>query len=77
MENKSLLPIQKLGRFLEQHHPALFDVYTDTGRNFLAFAGKCMQEEKEALKTAYLEGGANFMGDMKTADEYLKEKYHL
>jgi hypothetical protein len=77
MENESLLPIQKLCRYLEQQHPALFDVYTDTGRDFLRFAAKCMGEEKEALRTAYLEGILNSKRDMKTAEEYMNEKYHL
>jgi hypothetical protein len=62
---------------LEQQHPALFDVYTDTGRDFLRFAAKCMGEEKEALRTAYIEGILNSKLDIKTAEEYMNEKYHL
>jgi len=77
MENENLLPIQKLCRYLEQQHPALFDVYTDTGRDFLRFAAKCMGEEKEALRTAYIEGILNSKLDIKTAEEYMNEKYHL
>jgi hypothetical protein len=77
MENESLLPIQKLCRYLEQQHPALFDVYTDVGRDFLRFASKCMGEEKEALRTAYIEGILNSKLDIKTAEEYMNEKYHL
>jgi hypothetical protein len=77
MENEILLPIQKLCRYLEQHEPRLFDVYTDIGRDFLRFAAKCMGEEKEALRTAYLEGILNSKRDMKTAEEYLEEKFHL
>jgi hypothetical protein len=77
MENESLLPIQKLCRYLEQQHPALFDVYTDVGRDFLRFASKCMGEEKEALRTAYIEGILNSKLDMKTAEEYMNEKYQL
>lgn len=37
---------------MEQHEPHLFDVYTDTGRNFIQFAAKCMKEEKEDIKMA-------------------------
>jgi hypothetical protein len=36
-----------------------------------------MSEEKEALRTAYLEGILNSKRDMKTAEEYMNEKYHL
>jgi hypothetical protein len=77
MENEILLPIQKLCRYLEEHEPRLFDVYTDTGRDFLHFAYKCMGEEKEALRTAYLEGILNSKRDMKTAEEYMNEKYQI
>jgi hypothetical protein len=69
--------IQKLCRYLEEHHPALFDVYTDTGRDFLRFAYECMADEKEALRTAYLEGWLNWKRDIKTAEEYMNEKYQL
>ena len=77
MENEVLLPIQKLCRYLEQQHPALFDVYTDVGRDFLRFASKCLTDEKEALRTAYIEGCLNSKRDMKTAEEYMYEKYQL
>jgi hypothetical protein len=77
MENEVLLPIQKLCRYLEEHEPRLFDVYTDTGKDFLHFAYKCMEEEEEAIKNAYLDGGVNFIADMKNADQYLEEKFHL
>ena len=77
MENEILLPIQKLCRYLEEHEPRLFDVYTDTGRDFLHFAYKCMSDEKEALRTAYLEGILNSKRDMKTAEEYMNEKYQI
>jgi len=77
MENEILLPIQKLCRYLEEHEPRLFDVYTDTGRDFLHFAYKCMADEKEALRTAYLEGILNSKRDMKTAQEYMNEKYQI
>ena len=77
METEILLPIQKLCRYLEQQHPALFDVYTDTGRDFLRFAYKCMAEEKEALRTAYIEGILNSKLDIKTAEEYMNEKYKI
>jgi|LakMenE01Jun11ns_1017448.scaffolds.fasta_scaffold7523231_1 hypothetical protein len=77
MENENLLPIQKLCRYLEQQEPALFDVYTDVGRDFLRFAAKCMSEEKEALRTAYIEGCLNSKRDMKTAEEYMNEKYQI
>jgi hypothetical protein len=77
MENENLLPIQKLCRYLEEHQPRLFDVYTDTGRDFLRFAAKCMTDEKEALRTAYIEGILNSKLDIKTAEEYMNEKYHL
>jgi len=77
MENEILLPIQKLCRYLEEHQPRLFDVYTDTGRDFISFAAKCMADEKEALRTAYLEGILNSKLDIKTAEEYMNEKYQL
>ncbi len=77
MENENLLPIQSLCRYLEQHEPRLFDVYTDVGRDFLRFASICMGEEKVALRTAYLEGCLNSKRDMKTAEEYMNEKYQI
>jgi len=77
MEKENLLPIQKLCRYLEEHQPRLFDVYTDVGRDFLRFAAKCMGEEKEALRKAYIEGCLNSKRDIKTTEEYLNEKYHL
>lgn len=77
MENENLLPIEKLCRYLIQQHPALFDVYTDVGRDFLHFAAKCLTEEKEALRTAYIEGILNSKLDIKTAEEYMNEKYQL
>jgi hypothetical protein len=76
MEKENLLPIQKLCIYLEEHQPRLFDVYTDVGRDFLHFAYKCMGEEKEALRTAYLEGILNSKRDMKTAEEYMN-KYQI
>ena len=77
MEKENLLPIQKLCIYLEEHQPRLFDVYTDTGRDFLRFAAKCLTDEKEALRTAYIEGCLNSKRDMKTAEEYMNEKYQI
>jgi hypothetical protein len=36
-----------------------------------------MADEKEALRTAYLEGILNSKLDMKTAEEYMNEMYQL
>jgi hypothetical protein len=36
-----------------------------------------MADEKEALRTAYLEGWLNWKRDIKTAEEYMNEKYQL
>jgi hypothetical protein len=36
-----------------------------------------LTDEKEALRTAYIEGILNSKLDIKTAEEYMNEKYHL
>ena len=76
MENEYLLPIQKLGRYLEKHVPHLFDIYSADSKHFLAFAAICIEEEKQAIRTAFMDG-------CKKADvgispsEYMTDKYHL
>ncbi len=76
MEKENLLPIEKLCRYLEEHHPALFDVYTDTGRDFLRFAAKCMADEKEAIVNAFMDGCKKAeLGILPYV--YLDDKFHL
>ena len=76
MENEVLLPIQKLCRYLEEHEPRLFDVYSANGKDFIAFAAICMKEEKEALKEAFMDG-CNKATFAISPIEYMKDKYQL
>jgi hypothetical protein len=76
MENEVLLPIQKLCRYLEEHEPRLFDVYSTNGKDFIAFAAICMKEEKEALKEAFMDG-CNKATFAISPIEYMKDKYQL
>ena len=76
MENQILLPIQKLCRYLEEHEPRLFDVYSTAGKDFIAFAAICMKEEKEAIRTAFMDG-CNKATFAISPIEYMKDKYQL
>ena len=76
MENEVLLPIQKLCRYLEEHHPNLFDVYSTAGKDFIAFAAICMKQEKEELKTAFMDG-CNKASFAISPYQYIEDKYHL
>ena len=76
MENEVLLPIQKLCRYLEEHEPRLFDVYSTNGKDFIAFAAICMKEEKEAIRTAFMDGCKKATLGI-SPYEYMKDKFHL
>ena len=76
MENEVLLPIQKLCRYLEEHHPNLFDVYSADSKQFLAFASICMIDEKEELKTAFMDGCKKATLGI-SPYQYIEDKYHL
>ena len=68
-----LTALQKAMRIVENYSPSLFQVYSQDSRDFLSEMKSCLNEEKEQIEQAFVDGVDS--GSLMAANTYYQKIY--